>query len=154
MGWMMKSLYFFVYSFCYIITKTKNSLFIFSPCCWLGSRKGIWPVKNWVVGCWHGYLPRTRCRLAYGPADATASHYLFSCFSKIQIGFTFLVPAHLGSPGKKAACVWYGRQFISDMFCAWAFWIMMTLAFDLLSSEWHIELVSTMNVCIKIVVFC
>ena len=25
-----------------------------------------------------------------------------SCFSKIQIGFTFLVPAHTGSPGKKA----------------------------------------------------
>ena len=25
-----------------------------------------------------------------------------SCFSKIQIGFTFLVPAHLGSPGKTA----------------------------------------------------
>ena len=25
-----------------------------------------------------------------------------SCFSKTQIGFTFLVPAHLGSPGKKA----------------------------------------------------
>ena len=25
-----------------------------------------------------------------------------SCFSKIQIGFTFLVPAHLGSPGKMA----------------------------------------------------
>ena len=24
-----------------------------------------------------------------------------SCFSKIQIGFTFLVPAHPGSPGKK-----------------------------------------------------
>ena len=31
-----------------------------------------------------------------------------SCFSKIQIGFTFLVPAHLGSPGQRAvkrACV-------------------------------------------------
>jgi len=25
-----------------------------------------------------------------------------SCFSKIQNGFTFLVPAHLGSPGKRA----------------------------------------------------
>ena len=25
-----------------------------------------------------------------------------SCFSKIQIGFTFLVPAHLCSPGKRA----------------------------------------------------
>jgi len=31
-----------------------------------------------------------------------------SCFSKIQIGFTFLVLAHLGSPGKgavKRVCV-------------------------------------------------
>ena len=26
-----------------------------------------------------------------------------SCFSKIQIGFTFLVPPHTGSPGKGAA---------------------------------------------------
>jgi len=25
-----------------------------------------------------------------------------SCFSKIQIGFTFLVPGHLGSPGQRA----------------------------------------------------
>ena len=25
-----------------------------------------------------------------------------SCFSKIQIGFAFLVPAHSGSPGKRA----------------------------------------------------
>ena len=25
-----------------------------------------------------------------------------SCFSKIQIGFTFLVPAHLSSPGERA----------------------------------------------------
>jgi len=63
--------------------------------CWLGGRKGIWPVKNWVVGCWHGYLSGARCRLAYSPADV-------SCFSKIQVGFTFLVPAHPGSPGKRA----------------------------------------------------
>jgi len=26
-----------------------------------------------------------------------------ACFSKIQIGFIFLVPAHPGSPGKRAA---------------------------------------------------
>ena len=34
-----------------------------------------------------------------------------SCFSKIQIGFTFLVPAHLGIPGKKPlnGCV-YGHN--------------------------------------------
>ena len=24
-----------------------------------------------MVGCWHGYLSGARCRLAYGPADAT-----------------------------------------------------------------------------------
>jgi len=46
----------------------------------------------------HGYLSGARCRLAYGPADATATQCL--CFSKIQIGFTFLVPAYPGSPGK------------------------------------------------------
>ena len=68
--------------------------------CWLGGRKSIWPVKNWVVGCWHGYWSGAKCRLAYGPADSTATH--FSCFSKIQIGFTFLVPAHPGSPGQRA----------------------------------------------------
>jgi len=39
--------------------------------CWLGIRKGIRPVKNWVVGCWCGYLSGARCRLAYGPAHAT-----------------------------------------------------------------------------------
>jgi len=44
--------------------------------CWLGGRKGIRPVKNWVVRCWHGYLSGARCRLAYGPADATATHCL------------------------------------------------------------------------------
>ena len=27
-------------------------------CCWLGGRKGIQPVKIWVVGCWHGCLKR------------------------------------------------------------------------------------------------
>ena len=68
--------------------------------CWLGGRKGIWNVKNWVVGCWRGYLSGARCRLAYGPADATATHCL--CFSKVQIGSTFLVLAHPGSPGQRA----------------------------------------------------
>ena len=29
-----------------------------------------------VVGCWHGYLSGVRCRLAYGPSDANATHCL------------------------------------------------------------------------------
>ena len=44
--------------------------------CWLGGRKDTRPVKNWVVRCWRGYLSGARCRLAYGPADATATHCL------------------------------------------------------------------------------
>jgi len=42
-------------------------------------------------------------------AQLTPLPLTVSCFSKIQIGFTFLVPAHLGSPGKRAVnrvCVW------------------------------------------------
>jgi len=65
---------------------------------WLGGRKGIRSVKNWVVGCWHGYLSGASCRLAYVPADANAAHCLL--LRKFLIAFTFLVPAYLGSPGK------------------------------------------------------
>ena len=59
--------------------------------CWLGGRKGIRPVKKRVVGYWRGYLSGARCRLL-----------TVSCCSKIQIGFTFLVPAYPGCPGKEA----------------------------------------------------
>ena len=52
-------------------------LCVYSWRCWLGGRKGIQPVKNFgVVRCWLGYLSGARCRLAYGPADATATHCL------------------------------------------------------------------------------
>ena len=40
-----------------------------------------------------------------------------SCFSKIQIGFAFLVPAHPGSPGQKAVkrvCVCMNLQNVSS----------------------------------------
>ena len=63
---------------------------------------------GWAAGRAYGLLKQSgdmlawlsagaRCRLAYGPADATATHCLL-----LQIGFTFLVLAYLGSPGKRA----------------------------------------------------
>ena len=70
-------------------------------CCRLGSRKGIRPVKKlewWgagVVICLERDADLHMAPLM--PLPLTAS-----CFHKIQIGFTFLVPAHLGSPGKRA----------------------------------------------------
>ena len=36
-------------------------------------------------------------------AQQTPLSLTVSCFSKIQIGFSFLVPAYLGSPGQRAA---------------------------------------------------
>jgi len=43
-----------------------------------------------------------------------------SCFSKLQMGFTFLVPAHPGSPGQRAVkqvcvCVYYSIYFHSRL---------------------------------------
>ena len=68
--------------------------------CWVGGRKGIRPVKTewWGVGmvvCLERGADLHMAQLM--PLPLTVS-----CFSKIQIGFTFLVPARLGSPVKKA----------------------------------------------------
>jgi len=40
-----------------------------------------------------------------------------SCFSEIQIGFTFPVPAHLGSPGKRAVKRVFVRSFVASKWC-------------------------------------
>jgi len=53
-----------------------------------------------VVGCWHGYLPGASADLHM--AQLMPLPLTVSCFSEIQIGFTFLVPAHPGSSGKRA----------------------------------------------------
>ena len=42
----------------------------------VGWQEGRPACKNRVVGCWRGYLSGERCRLAYGPDDATATHCL------------------------------------------------------------------------------
>jgi len=39
-----------------------------------------------------------RCRFAYGPADTTATHCFLLQEIQIGFGFTFLAPAHPGSP--------------------------------------------------------
>jgi len=38
-----------------------------------------------------------------------------SCFSKIQIGFTFLVPAHPGQRAVKRVCVSIGNESVSKI---------------------------------------
>jgi len=73
----------------------------------------IWPVKTewWgagVVICLERGADLHMAQLMSLPLTV-------SCFSKIQIGFSFLVPAHLGSPGKRAVkrvcvCVLWSRS--------------------------------------------
>jgi len=62
-------------------------------CCWLGSRKGIQPVKNWVGRYLRGYLSGLRCKwFAYGPADATATS---SSLAAVKSGMIYLSAASL-----------------------------------------------------------
>ena len=42
----------------------------------VGRQEGHPACKKRVVVCWRGCLSGARCRLAYGPADATATHCL------------------------------------------------------------------------------
>jgi len=57
-----------------------------------------------VANC---YTPFTLLYLLY---------FTISCFSKIQIGFTFLVPAHPSSPGKRAVIRVCARNLHSKLF--------------------------------------
>ena len=69
-------------------------------CCWLGGRKGIWPVKNRVLES--GMVICLERGADLHMAQLIPLPLTVSCFSKIQIGFTFLVPAYPGSPGQRA----------------------------------------------------
>jgi len=66
--------------------------------CWLGGRKGIRPVLAWL-SVWfavHTYI-RPRCCHCHSLSLASVKSWLV---------FTFLVPAHPGSPGQRAVkCV-------------------------------------------------
>ena len=56
--------------------------------------------KNRVVGYWRGYLSVRGADLHM--AQLMRLPLTVSCSSKIQIGFTFLVPAYPDCPGKEA----------------------------------------------------
>ena len=68
--------------------------------------------KTVVVGCWHGYLSSARCRLAYGPADATATH----CFL-LQKNADWFYLSGTSSPLNACTrtCVYYSATHWTDM---------------------------------------
>jgi len=74
----------------------------FSALTLLVGRQEGHPACKKLSGGMLAWLSGMGCRLAYSPANATATHYLL--LQQIQIGFnllgfTFLVSAHPGGPG-------------------------------------------------------
>jgi len=69
--------------------------------CWLGGRKGIRPVKKQLWGA-AGMVICLEWGADLHLAQLMPLPLTVSCFSKIQICSTFLVPADLGSPWKRA----------------------------------------------------
>jgi len=65
--------------YCVICYNFRHSVF---PCAFsaltllVGRQEGHPACKNRVARCWRGYLSGARYRLAYSPADATATHCL------------------------------------------------------------------------------
>jgi len=66
----------------------------------LGGRKGIRPVKTEWWGA--GVVVCLERGADLHMAQLTPLPLTVSCFSEIQIGFIFLVPAHPGSPRQRA----------------------------------------------------
>jgi len=65
----------------------------------VGQQEGIRPVKTEWWGA--GVVVCLEQGAVLHMAQLMPLPLTVSCFSKIQIGFIFLVPAHPGSPGKK-----------------------------------------------------
>jgi len=66
----------------------------------VGGREGIRPVKTQWWGA--GVVMCLKRGADLHMAQLMPLPLTFSCFSKIQIGFSFPVPAHPGSPGQRA----------------------------------------------------
>jgi len=94
--------------------------------CWLGGRKGIRPVKNWVMGCWHGCLGRG--------ADLHIAQQMplpltVSCSSKsrlvlpflvlpfLVLPFWYLLSTHPSNPGQIPEEQWNGCVCVCVISC-------------------------------------
>ena len=89
--------------------------------CWLGSRKGIRPVKNWVVGCWHGCMSGlwSKVQICISPSWCHCHSLPLAPVNPdwfYQNGSAFLVPAYPGCPGKQLLneC---SSEFIKNWHC-------------------------------------
>ena len=73
----------------------------------VGRQEGHPACKKQVVGCWRGCLSGAWCRLAYGPADATATHSpsLASVKSRLVLPFWYRPTRVVPEKGPLNGCV-------------------------------------------------
>jgi len=113
LSWLFTTMWFNLVIYINLMTTYKKHLSSVLWRCWFGGRKGIRPVKKtewWgagVVICLERGADLHTAQLMLMPL-------IVSCFSKMQIGFTFLVPGHPGSPGQRAikqvcVCSWFSQ---------------------------------------------
>jgi len=88
----------------YFVTWFLAGVFIFLPSvlchCWFGVRKSIWACKKLCGGVMTWLSVWSEVQTCIRPSWFHC--HSLSWFSKIWIGFTFLVPSHLASPVKRA----------------------------------------------------
>ena len=72
----------------------------------VGQHEGHPACKNRVVGCWCGYQSGAKCRLAYGPADATATHSPASVKSRLVLPFWYRLTWVVSDEGPLNKCVY------------------------------------------------
>ena len=122
----------FWWPLCALINYIYLLTYLFMPSvlwwCWLGGRKGTRRVKTEWWGA--DVVVSLEQGADLHMAELMPLPLTVSCCSKIQTSFTFLVPAHPGSPGKRAikrVCVTYLlTQCHTWLWCAlivhWCWW--------------------------------
>jgi len=119
-----------VYVFKFVYLKSPSVLWR----CWLGGRKVIWPVKNWVVGCWRGCL---RWGADLHIAQQMPLPLTISCSSKSRLVSTFLVLPF-----------WYLlTRVVPDIFQKSSKTVVCVCVFVYLKSMWLKNLYSCIIIC-------
>ena len=114
----------------------------------VGRQDGHPACKNWVVGA--GVVICLERDADLHMAQLMPRPLTVSCFSKIQIGFTFLIPAHSGSPGKRAfkrvcVCVFW-RKLTKDVW--WSGWVWVGECFFWYRPTWVVLDKGPLNGCV------
>ena len=89
--------------------------------CWLGGRKRIRPVKNWVVGCWRGYLSGAVQTCISSSWCHCHSLSLASVKSRLVLPFWYRLTRVSRKRAVKRMCVCYCANIFSMLNADW--WI-------------------------------